>query len=1261
MSRRKFISIYVISLLIISIAVIGLGSWLIIPTSSAAATHPTVNPEDVDTSPCFESETYFTGKYQEPSINDIGKEIYGTDFEDTSDPSKNKYTVEWQCGKYADGTTIPDNVKDTYKGIVAGTHYYKITDKTTGQVISHYHELVINQDEFTTATTNTPGTFEGNNSLEWTVTLQSKYSGLTFQFKHTRKGDVGIYEYDQDMGFLVELAAEPVLGNTSLVDKTSYNNFQLAVIDTANYKGVNLNNFKYSSVNLNYDLSYNILPTSYNQNGSTVTYYGTLMKAINGSGAGTIYAMQQVSYNDENHYSGTSYNHAITETCTIGSGITLTIPYDSSNTLLNKTRAYTNGNTFGKAGYLTNNVVIADGCQVTNNGTINIAAEVTGGNGGASTNSIVAGKYAQITMSSGSKITNTSNIVCYGFITEAAGVSYESHDDANAPKVEMNGGDITVVFSVIEHRGGTAFSNMLVYEGWDIFNSKPVCTPFNRFFIQSVCTNLIVSSSATVTGYANLYASSKDNETSIKLVGTSSSHLLQISSGSKLVSKYVKDESKLHLDVYGNAAINSLSITVSTIATLSTEHVFLPISHYWNINLYPLTANGTATVSTVQDLKLLPGSSVTVHAGVTLNIDDLAVYGSTSEHAAALQPNEKAVAAIIYEDKEAAIFNLDGTLNVGNFGGKITALGEAGTVNIKTGNTISSKETTDLSSGQGGTTASVTLTAKGDIVSNGTVQTNGTFATLKKYFSSSYDSKFVWCDPTIIINFDGNGATVNGNDVYSASTTTTYNGLEDSNFLEGVTPDSRPGYAFLGWFTEKAPDNTEVDETKRADPSTMRFGTTVYAWWKEAATVDVNYTATAPSGATGTYTEVSNSTSGTPLDGSFTAWAEISNTTNYSYSKYIVSWKATWSITFEDGTTQEIDGATYNVGSKVDVASALTGIDTDSIETCVCTMVANWSNKHTITLSTSNATITVTYNGHNYTTNGYVPNEAKLSASVSYSETDSRTFTYTVGSGSAQNYSGAEITVEANIKFTASSKSGGCFTGDTLVTLGDGTKKPVEDLTYEDMLLVWDFYSGEYAVMPIAAIINHGENVCDSITLWFEDNTKIELLSSHELFCADLNRWVCINKETVSDYVGMSFVKACDDGYYTVKMTDYEIETKSIEAYSVLTAVHYNCIAGDLFTLIPSMFGSTNYYVPFEIGENLKYDEEAMQADIEKYGLFVYEDFADHVTYEQFMGFNAAYLKVSVGKGLVTYEQLIESIYAYVNPSAEEETTQNTE
>ena len=57
---------------------------------------------------------------------------------------------------------------------------------------------------------------------------------------------------------------------------------------------------------------------------------------------------------------------------------------------------------------------------------------------------------------------------------------------------------------------------------------------------------------------------------------------------------------------------------------------------------------------------------------------------------------------------------------------------------------------------------------------------------------------------------------------------------------------------------------------------------------------------------------------------------------------------------------------------------------------------------------------------------------------------------------------------------SGSSGGGGCVAEGTLVTLADGSQKPIEEVTYEDTLLVWDFFNGTYAKVPSVVIVNHG-------------------------------------------------------------------------------------------------------------------------------------------------------------------------------------------
>jgi len=91
-------------------------------------------------------------------------------------------------------------------------------------------------------------------------------------------------------------------------------------------------------------------------------------------------------------------------------------------------------------------------------------------------------------------------------------------------------------------------------------------------------------------------------------------------------------------------------------------------------------------------------------------------------------------------------------------------------------------------------------------------------------------------------------------------------------------------------------------------------------------------------------------------------------------------------------------------------------------------------------------------------------------------------------------------------------------------------------------------------------------------------------------------------------------------------------------------------ILNGLLTLSPTDFDdSPAYLMPFELGEGMKYDEAKMMADIEKYGLYTYEDFAEYCTYEQFVGMSFANWKVAVGKGYITWDDIVYLIESYLN------------
>lgn len=222
-----------------------------------------------------------------------------------------------------------------------------------------------------------------------------------------------------------------------------------------------------------------------------------------------------------------------------------------------------------------------------------------------------------------------------------------------------------------------------------------------------------------------------------------------------------------------------------------------------------------------------------------------------------------------------------------------------------------------------------------------------------------------------------------------------------------------------------------------------------------------------------------------------------------------------------------------------------------------------------------------------------------------------------------------------------------CVTPDTLVTLADGTKKEIQYVTYEDQLLVWDFYKGEYAVAPAAIISNHGygENVV--IALTFSDGTVVKAVNGHAFVDMTVNDMVFIDADNAESYVGHSFAKANADGYEAVTLTSYTVSSEMVEAWGVLTAGHFNCITEDMISFAGSEkeLASIDY---FEYGDGLKYDEATMQADIETYGVYTYEEFAQYLSEAQFEALGIKYMTITVGKGKITHDYILELINTYV-------------
>ncbi len=363
---------------------------------------------------------------------------------------------------------------------------------------------------------------------------------------------------------------------------------------------------------------------------------------------------------------------------------------------------------------------------------------------------------------------------------------------------------------------------------------------------------------------------------------------------------------------------------------------------------------------------------------------------------------------------------------------------------------------------------------------------------------------------------------------------------------------------------------------------------------------------------------------------------------------YYIIWAVSGSSTLPEGLTvtqgtdlpQELTSAT---GAQLngwytysDWATQCGTIDEDNT-----VVYARWA--YYLTISESNADVDIT--------DGYYPegqtiqfrvttDEDKLTVEVKYTST-------------GEIISASEYRFEmpsANVTISATGKSdSGCVATGTLITLADGSQKPVEELTGEELLLVWNLETGRFDVAPIIVIDVKYEYDSEIIDLIFSDGTTVKVIDEHGFWDYDLNEYVYLDRYA-ADYIGHWFAKQTVDENgnpvnVKVRLDDVVITREVTTAWSPVTFGHLCYYVNGMLSMPGDLSGVFNI---FEVDpDTMMYDKEAMAADIEKYGLFTYEDFEELIPEVIYEAFNCKYFKVAIGKGLITWDGIVGLIERY--------------
>lgn len=130
-----------------------------------------------------------------------------------------------------------------------------------------------------------------------------------------------------------------------------------------------------------------------------------------------------------------------------------------------------------------------------------------------------------------------------------------------------------------------------------------------------------------------------------------------------------------------------------------------------------------------------------------------------------------------------------------------------------------------------------------------------------------------------------------------------------------------------------------------------------------------------------------------------------------------------------------------------------------------------------------------------------------------------------------------------------------CYAAGTLITLHDGTIKKIEDITYDDELLVWDFDNGCFATAK-PSWISKAQLYPYYYKITLEDGTQLDLIGSdgdcHRLFNVDQSKFVYGSRFNLGE-------RTFKQDKSTPKVVSIELVYEEVVYYNLITKVHLNC------------------------------------------------------------------------------------------------------
>lgn len=429
------------------------------------------------------------------------------------------------------------------------------------------------------------------------------------------------------------------------------------------------------------------------------TYY-TIEEALAFAASGqTIFVLNDTAFATQ-EIAGVLYDDV--KFRTVETGVTLLLPFNENDTVGHigaggkRSANYKATAALTGTAKLYKTLVIPEGIEVIVNGKLIVGAQ-TGTTAAGGVQNGIRGNYCEISL--GGKITlNDATLEVYGYIKGNGEIT------ANNTTVIEN-------LCITGWLGGSESAGRYIGDGEPLLTTtnvkNPMQFPFSHYELRSVQLSITLHKGSKHQGYAKIATGdsigglipAQINEAWLTFVSSDSnesSGLVRMKSSDAKVVKTFKG-GRVGIETYGSVedGYTSITLKVATVTlSMASEKVFFPICGKTDI----VIKSGTFTQK--YKYKLMPGSSLTIENGATLNQNgSIVVYTG----------DFKDVTDTHYPSGLGdARFTVDGTLNInGLFGGKVLST-TAGKVVVGANATITDVYSPEGKGGVDGTTTQYT-------------------------------------------------------------------------------------------------------------------------------------------------------------------------------------------------------------------------------------------------------------------------------------------------------------------------------------------------------------------------------------------------------------------------------------------------------------------------------------------------------------------------------------------------------------------------